>query len=208
MHVDRFASCARIAIALAIVCLGGAARGDESLFAQPPSSQPPTVAKAVRQANHTEPSHLPTSGSETSLPLPGAPHGDSQKPSGAHALEAVFSVTASLAAVLGLFFGIAWIMRRGLPSSATARLPAEVIEVLGRAPLAGRQQIQLLRLGNKLLLVCISPTGVNPLGEVTDPAEVERLAALCRPANFAGSKGVAKNLRHSLRAVGGEGSDA
>ncbi len=48
----------------------------------------------------------------------GAPHTDSQKASsGAHTLEAVFSVVLSLGAVLGLFFLIAWIMRRGLPSS-------------------------------------------------------------------------------------------
>ncbi len=204
----RFVCFAAIAIAWAILYFGAKVRAEESLFAQPPSSQAATTPNPVRQVNHAEPTRLASPGGETSLPLPGAPHTDSQKAlSGAHTLEAVFSVVLSLGAVLGLFFLIAWIMRRGLPSSGTSRLPAEVIEVFGRAPLAGRQQLQLLRLGNKLLLVNLSATGVTTLGEVTDPAEVERLSGLCRPGNSAGANGIAKNVRRSLRAIGGEAGD-
>ncbi len=204
----RFVCVAAIAIAWAIVCLEVNVRADESMFAQPASGKLATTPNPVRQVNHAEPSRLASPGSETSLPLPGAPNADGQKTSsGAHTLEAVFSVILSLAAVLGLFFLIAWIMRRGLPTSGTSRLPAEVVEVLGRAPLAGRQQLQLLRLGNKLLLVSLSATGVTTLGEVTDSAEVERLSSLCRPGNSAGANGIAKNVRRPLRAIGGEAGD-
>ena len=59
-------------------------------------------------------------------------------------------------------------------------LPAEAFEVLGRSPLANRQQAQLLRCGNKLLLVCVGAAGAETLTEITDPAEVERLVETCR----------------------------
>ena len=77
--------------------------------------------------------------------------------------------------------------RGGLDSAAggaksATLLPTEVVEVLGRAPLAGRQQMHLLRCGNKLLLVSVTPTGAETLTEVTDPVEVDRLSGLCRQA--------------------------
>lgn len=59
-------------------------------------------------------------------------------------------------------------------------MPKEAVESLGRASLTARQQIQLIRVGNKLLLVALSPTGVEPLTEITDATEVEHLLALCR----------------------------
>jgi flagellar protein FliO/FliZ len=95
-------------------------------------------------------------------------------------------VIGSLAVVLGLFFVVAWLMRRSMPQSAR-RLPGEVVETLGRVPLAGRQQMHLLRFGNKLLLVCVSPTGVDTLGEITDPSEIDRVAALCAQNESSGA---------------------
>ena len=72
-----------------------------------------------------------------------------------------------------------WLLRRASPPGA-GLLPAEAFEVLGRAPLANRQQAHLLRCGNKLLLVSASAAGTEPLAEITDPAEVDRLTSLCR----------------------------
>jgi flagellar biogenesis protein FliO len=97
-------------------------------------------------------------------------------------LPALATVGGSLAVVLGLFFIFAWAMRRAAPRGS-AILPGEVFEVLGRAPLAGRQQVHLLRCGAKLLLVSITPAGTEALTEVTDPLEVDRLAGLCRQAH-------------------------
>jgi flagellar protein FliO/FliZ len=101
----------------------------------------------------------------------------------ADGLPSPVTVGGSLAVVLGIFFLIVWLLRRTSPNAMGA-LPAEVFEVLGRAPLANRHQTQLLRCGNKLLLVSIAPTGggATTLTEITDPAEVERLATLCRQA--------------------------
>jgi flagellar biogenesis protein FliO len=92
------------------------------------------------------------------------------------------TVIGSLAAVVGLFLIVAWVMRRSA-APGSGLLPREVVEVLGRTALAGKQQLQLLRLGNKLILVSISPTGIESLTEVTDPSEVDRLTGLCYQAH-------------------------
>ena len=96
-------------------------------------------------------------------------------------LPAAVTVAGSLAVVLGLFLLVAWAMRRAAPRGSSL-LPSEVFEVLGRAHLAGRQQAHLLRCGRKLLLVSVTPVGVETLTEVTEPLEVDRLAGLCRQA--------------------------
>jgi flagellar biogenesis protein FliO len=141
---------------------------------------------AVRQATHQEPSPVafPTSSADKPLLLPPRPGDFSYEKSsgGSRTMGAIFSVTASLTIVVGLFMVVAWLMRRSLPRS-TRRLPSEVIETLGRAPLSGRQQMHLLHFGNKLLLVSVSPTGVSTLAEITDAVEIDRLAALCGQAD-------------------------
>lgn len=86
---------------------------------------------------------------------------------------------ASLAVVLGLFFIATWALRRGMPAGANL-LPYGVVEILGRAPLAGRQQVYLVRVGNKLLLVALGQGTVEALTEITDLSEVESLTERCR----------------------------
>jgi flagellar biogenesis protein FliO len=92
---------------------------------------------------------------------------------------ALGTVAGSLGVVLGLFLVVAWCLRRFSPAGSVL-LPKEVVELLGRSPLAGRQQMQLVRIGNKLLLVALSPGGAETLTEITDATEVEHLTALSR----------------------------
>ncbi len=88
------------------------------------------------------------------------------------------TVVSGLCIVLGIFLVVAWGMRRAAPGGSTL-LPRQVVEVLGRVPLAGRQQVHLVRCGNKLLLVSVTPDAAKTLTEITDPMEVDRLAGLC-----------------------------
>ena len=92
---------------------------------------------------------------------------------------ALTTVIASLAVVLGLFFVVVWFTRRAFPKAA-ATLPTEVVEVMGRAALAGRQHLEVVRFGNKLLLVSVGPQGATTLSEISEPEEFERVAGLCR----------------------------
>jgi flagellar biogenesis protein FliO len=89
------------------------------------------------------------------------------------------TILSSLGIVIGIFLLLVWILRRAAPPGL-ARLPNEAFELLGRAPLAGKQQVHLLRCGNKLLLVSVTPAGTETLTEITEPLEVDRLAGLCR----------------------------
>lgn len=109
---------------------------------------------------------LPEQASENSMP---------QRSRG---VPSIASVLGSLAVVLGLLMLVAWMFKRSMPKS-TSSLPPGVVEVLGRAALAPRNYVHLVRVGNKLLLVSVTPAGAETLTEITDPLEVDRLAGMC-----------------------------
>ena len=108
-------------------------------------------------------------------------------------IQPLITVVSSLAVVLGLFFLVIWLFRRTAPRQSV-RLPGEVFEFLGRAPLAGRQEMQLLRLGQKLLLLAVTPSSAQTLTEITDPDEVNRLSGIC--LNHSPSR-----ITHSFRSI-------
>ncbi|HWB01230.1 MAG TPA: flagellar biosynthetic protein FliO, partial [Pirellulales bacterium] len=74
-----------------------------------------------------------------------------------------------------------WIVRRCLPRG-NGRLPADVLEVLGGTSLGSQQQAQLLRVGNKLVLVAVSPSTSSVLAVIAEPAEVQSIVDRCRNA--------------------------
>ena len=112
------------------------------------------------------------------------------------------AVVGSLALVLALFFIATFLWRRATPSGS-GLLPPEVVQVLGRAPLAGRQQMHLIRCGHKLLLVSISAAGAETLTEITDPTEVDRLAGVCQQAR---PESATSTFRHVFQQLGRDGS--
>lgn len=84
----------------------------------------------------------------------------------------------SLAIVLGGYFGLVWLTRR-FGGRGSGRLPSEVVEVLGQTPFKPGHNLQLIRLGNKLLLLINGPEGTHTIGEISDPQEVARLCTAC-----------------------------
>jgi flagellar biogenesis protein FliO len=106
----------------------------------------------------------------------GEPNGRFRSPT---AGGAVTTVITSLAVVLGLFLLCVLILRKA-NARGGATLPGEVVQTLGRAPLSGRQEMHLVRVGNKLLLLSVTASGAETLTEITDPAEIDRLAGICR----------------------------
>ncbi len=94
-------------------------------------------------------------------------------------MPALVTAGGSLAIVVGLFLIVAWVVRRGMPRSVPL-LPTSALEVMGRSPLVGKQQVHLVRCGNKVLLLHASTSGVSTLTEIADPAEVERLTEICQ----------------------------
>ena len=113
---------------------------------------------------------------------------------------AVVTVVGSLFVVLGAFFVVVWLSRRAFPKAASG-LPSEALELLGQTSFHGRQILQLVRVGNKILLVTASASQVQTLTEITDSAEVDRLVALCRRSP---SDSVASAFRQVLGPFSGE----
>lgn len=154
----------------------------------PSTSFPPPSASVVEPTPQQPQRPGSESRAVTSIPLapPGVMRaaGDTNERSGTRRATtgpSWLSIFTSLAAVVALFLGATYVLRKSLPAAATV-LPKEVVEVLGRTPLGGRQSAHLIRLGNKLLLVNVTTSGAETLTEVTDPLEVDRLAGLCRAA--------------------------
>jgi flagellar biogenesis protein FliO len=85
----------------------------------------------------------------------------------------------ALAVVLGLVLGFFWLFKRTAPKSLQP-LPLETVQVLGNAPLHGKQHLRLIRLGQRVLLLAVSETTSQTLAEVTDPNEVQYLLELCQ----------------------------
>lgn len=88
---------------------------------------------------------------------------------------------AAMAAVLGLIFVAAKLVKRSSPQTPMT-LPVEVLQVLGRKMLDYRSTIHLVRCGSRLLVVGITQSGMTTLAEITDPVEVDYLAGLCKPS--------------------------
>ncbi len=121
--------------------------------------------------------------SHGAAPIPLRPQSDASPSSLARQdMPPLATAAVSLGIVLGLFLLVAWVVRRGMPKSA-AMLPKEAVQMLGRAPLVGRQHVHLVRCGNKILLLSVTPNSVETLTEITDPMEVDRLAGICQQSS-------------------------
>ena len=172
-----------------------------------PSQPPVIVDNQVRPAEHSVPidQAAPLAGIEVEVPaLDPTPAPKSRRlapPSGTRPLdlrdsanssralpfevpqmESLTTAGAGLAIVVGLFLLCAWLFRRSGPK-ATTPLPNDAVAVLGRVPIAASHFAHLLRLGNKLVLVAVSPDSVTTLAEVSDPTEVQHLLGLCLRTN-------------------------
>lgn len=148
---------------------------------------PPLPAGEVRPAGGFAAKPVSAETKAPKEPLPLSRKDDTAaSPLTAGDLPPLVSTAGSLGLVIGLFLVVVWVVRRGMPKG-NGLLPSDAVEVLGRAPLVGRQQVHLVRCGNKLVLVTITPTGTQTLTEITEPAEVARLLNLCQPGAPAGS---------------------
>ncbi len=83
-----------------------------------------------------------------------------------------------LALVLGGYFLLVSFVRWINPKR-NGPLPTEVVEVLGKTPFGNRQNLQLVRLGSKLLLLLESSEGIQPIAEIEDPNEVQQVIGMC-----------------------------
>ena len=95
------------------------------------------------------------------------------------ALTPLLSVGGSLLIVLAAFFLLAILLRKVSPQG-NRPLPKEAFECLGRYYMTQKHQLQVLRLGNRIVLVSVMPDEVSTLAEITDPEETVAFLGLCR----------------------------
>lgn len=89
---------------------------------------------------------------------------------------------AGVAAAIAVWGGVSLLQKRLLPLQA-----AGSIQVVGRASLSPRQSVFLVRVGDRVLILGAGTQGPpTSLGEVTDAAELARLAPRRPPSKPAG----------------------
>lgn len=103
-------------------------------------------------------------------------------------------VGLALGAVVGLMVVLRIAVRRfGGPLSGGGR-PSGVLEVLGRYPMARGQQLVLLKLVGRVVLLHQTRNGMAALSEITDPDEVAALLARVEAAGRTGQTGFGAEL--------------
>ena len=83
-------------------------------------------------------------------------------------------IILALLIVLGIIFALRWIGQKYFPAVSGAR-SAGAVRVLARSPVAPKQQVLLLQVGRRVLVVADNGTQMNPLSEIVDPDEVASL---------------------------------
>jgi flagellar protein FliO/FliZ len=131
----------------------------------------------------------PVGGSDTK-PIGGANGGDSS-------WIPTIQTLLALAVVIVLIYACRWLLRRLGKHGPIGGTDSGAVTVISRTPVGARQQLLLVRLGSRLVLVGSWPGGMAGLSEITDPAEV---AAMTSSANKPGStaRAVADKIRRRL----------
>ena len=113
-------------------------------------------------------------------------------------VDSIYTTVTALAVVLGLFLLGAGLVRRGGKKS-NGRLPEEVVSVLGRVPLAARQFAELIRVGNKLVLVSRYARRCGAAGRNHRP---RRDRSDCRPLPTVVQAELDRRVRPGVPAIG------
>jgi flagellar biogenesis protein FliO len=138
-------------------------------------------------AQTTRPSTAPTTAAAATAIHPGRfeqtplRHGDSpadasavtSEPKPLHGVEPK-RVVLAVVIVVALILILRWIGLRFFPAAAAAR-SSSAIRVLSRSIVAPKQQVLLLQVGRRVVVVGDCGVSMHPLTEITDPEEVAAL---------------------------------
>ena len=116
------------------------------------------------------------------------PEGDPSRWLGVPLTELV-RVAVGLGIVLALLVGTRAVVRRLIDPLGSGGRPSGVMSVLARYPVARGQQLLLLRVAGRIVLLHQSRQTMTPLSEVTDPDEVASLQARIEAGSRAGAVG-------------------
>lgn len=167
-----------IAIAVRPEPSSGQARGQQPESAAPAAAFRMPIALVPRASGSSDASPAAGTLPASALALPPR-KAAAERTRATSPARALVTTATSLGVVSGLFLLLIWFQRR-TSVGRSAFLPGEVVQTLGRVPLAGRQEMHLVRVGNKLLLLAVTANSAETLTEITDPAEIARLSGICQ----------------------------
>jgi flagellar biogenesis protein FliO len=128
-------------------------------------------------------------------------------PSSAPTLE-VPKVVGALAIVLVLIFALRAVMRRAFPAGGLGG-SSRAVQVLSRTVLSPKQQLMLVRVGRRLIVVADSAGQMSPLSEITDPDEVAALVGQVKDEKLSAAApafgGLLGRVRRGMEAAGAAG---
>lgn len=177
---------------------------------QPSTVTPATWSTAVSPSQPVQASSIQSvhSAGPTPNKIPFNPPTASSRPSSikkpSSSWSSTISMIVSLLLVIVLFLGVAWFLRRVAPQPSRT-LSKDVVQVLGRTPLAPRHHMILIRFGRKLVLVSQQLGQTQTLSEIDDPREVDHLLGLCEEAS---NTSISNSFRDVLfQLTSGKGND-
>lgn len=110
-----------------------------------------------------------------------------------------------LALVVGLIYGVFWLLRRG----ARAKAPeTEMIRVLGSRALAGNRALHLVEVGRSVYLVGSAENGVNLVAELKDQQTIDAIRVQAAEEGGKPRRGFAATLARAFSPAKAPGAPA
>lgn len=143
----------------------------------------PTLAVADSSIPHTALGNEPIRSTTSQPPASGPAAAAPMAPSMEYA-----RVLGALGVVIGLIFAFRWGARFFFPSVA-GRSSNRIVQVLARSALTPKQQVILLRVGRRIIVVGDSGVQMNTLCEIAEPDEVASLVGQLNQDRIASGSG-------------------
>ncbi len=148
-----------------------------ALFAQTSDAQTSRPSAATSGASVAAPARSASSSSGTITRHRSEPTASTRPAGTMKATPGGFDTTRvvlSLAIVLGLIFVLRWLSQRLFGKTVAGRA-SRAVQVLSRNVISPKQQLLVVQVGRRLVVVGDSGQQMNPLCEITDPDEITAL---------------------------------
>jgi flagellar biogenesis protein FliO len=143
-----------------------------AVFAQS-TSRPSRPASRPSQSSYSDLERLPIHGAPTTSPTTQQTgfSGNANRPTNLISLPRLLM---ALAVVLVVIFFLRAVGQKFFPNITMSRA-SSAVRVLSRNPIAHKQQVILVQVGRRILVLADNGSAMNPLSEITDPDEVAQL---------------------------------
>jgi flagellar protein FliO/FliZ len=129
-----------------------------------------SVAAACLGCLLTAPVALADAGENTALNLPDT--NQAGKVSHVSSGGSILRTIAGLAIVLGVIYGITWVLKKIKASKETA-VSGNSLEQVATLPLGGNRSLHLVRAGDELVLIGAAEHGVTPIRRFSEAEAIE-----------------------------------